>query len=114
MAANEGSIFVDSSEIECKIGKARRQNSTRSTPWKIGFELVAGFHAPRELDQLPGRDPGGRYDDAGLLYPSRNGPRAEAFGTIHAVVSEPLGAFPQNLRHPIERLDIIVEGWSPK
>src|SRR5262249_38254371 len=74
VAADEGTIFVESSEIERHIGKARRQNAPGGTAWKIGFELMVVFHAARELDQLTGRDPGGRYNDAGLLYPSRNGP----------------------------------------
>src|SRR4029079_10511576 len=109
MAPNETAVFVQSSEIEGQIRRAARQYAARRSAGQVGLENVALLHAARALDQFPGRHPGRRQDHAGLLPSPRYGPGARAPCAIHALVCEPLCALGQDLRHPIERFDILIE-----
>src|SRR5262249_58487520 len=83
----------------------------RGPAGQIAFEAVALLHpAAIFLDQLARGDAGGRQHHAGLLDPARDRETAQPLALMPSVRGEPLRALLDDVAHPVERLDVLLEG----
>ena len=71
--------------------------------------MTIGHAAAIFLDQFARRDAGRRQHDARLLHTARHREGAEAPALAPPLAGEPFGAALDDVAHPIERLDVLLE-----
>ena len=97
-------------EVQRHIGQARGQDAAAGAAGQVGVQRVAFRHATAVLvDQLAQRDAGRGQLHARLLHPAAHAVAAQPLAAVAALAGEPLGAALQNLAHPEQRLEVVLQ-----
>ena len=108
--ADEAAVFLQRAEIERHVGHRRRQDAARGAARQIALEGVAVRHAAAIfLDQLARGDAGRRQLHARLLHAAGDREAAQALALVAAVRGEPRRALLDDVAHPEQRLDVLLE-----
>src|SRR6185503_5724865 len=110
MRPHEAAVFFQGSEVEWLVRHRGRKYPARRATRQIAFEFMAVLHAAAEfLDQLARGDAGRRYHHARLFHAAGHREAAEALALLAALAGHPGRALLDNVAHPIERLDVLLE-----
>ena len=97
-------------EIERLVRHGGGKDAAGCAAREVTVELVTGHHAAAMLlDQLLHRDPGRRQMNARFPHAARNRKGTQTLAPVTALRSKPLGAFLEDLAHPVERLHVVLE-----
>src|SRR5690606_1658631 len=89
------------------------QDAAGCAAGQIALEAVAVEHAAAMLlDQLARRGAGGDELHARILHTAGDGIAAQTLGAVLALGGEPVRSLPDDLRYPVEGLDIVHESGS--
>ena len=108
--ADEAAVRLELAEIQRNVGHRRRQEAAGGAAGEIRPEDMTLGHARAELvDQLLRGNAGGRELDAGLLHAAGDGEAAQSLALTPAMGAEPAGALLDDVAHPEQRLDVLLQ-----
>ena len=113
MRPHEAAVLLQGSEVERQVTHRRGEDSAGGAAGQIRLEAMALQHpAAIFLDQLARGDAGGRQHDA--RFPDAAGDReaAQPLALAPAMRGEPPRALLHDVAHPVERLDVLLEGGA--
>ncbi len=108
--ADEAPVRLQRVEVQRHVGQAGREDAARGAARQVAVELVAlGQAAAVLVDQLAQRDAGRRQLDARLAHPPADAEGTQALAPVAPVRGEGLGAALDDVAHPVQGLDVVLE-----
>ena len=108
--ADEAAVRLQRVEIERDVAQRRGQDAARRAARQVRIKIVSLLHAAAVfVDQLAHGDAGRREMDARMLHAARHRKRAQSLAAMTSLGREPVGAFFDNVAHPVERFHVVLE-----